>query len=56
MDLYTNWENVIINNCTFNNLCDSEAGGSLWIRDFHGLGSKDCKVLNFHFIKLLMMK
>lgn len=52
MDLYTNWENVIINNCTFNNLCDSEAGGSLWIRDFHGLGSKDCKVLNSHFYKI----
>lgn len=52
MDLYTNWENVIINNCTFNNLCDSEAGGSLWIRDFHGLGSKDCKVLNSHFFKI----
>lgn len=52
MDLYTNWENVIINNCTFNNICDSEAGGSLWIRDFHGLGSKDCKVLNSHFYKI----
>lgn len=52
MDLYTNWENVIINNCTFNNLCDSKAGGSLWIRDFHGLGSKDCKVLNSHFFKI----
>lgn len=52
MDLYTNWENVIINNCTFNNLCDSEAGGSLWIRDFHGLGSKDCKVLNSRFYKI----
>ena len=43
VDLYTHWENIVINNCTFNNTCDSNAGGSLWIRDFHGNGSKNCK-------------
>lgn len=52
MDLYTNWHNVIINRCIFNNICDSNAGGSLWIRDFHGLGSSDVKVLNSSFYKI----
>ena len=52
MDLYTNWHNVIINKCTFENTCDSNAGGSLWIRDFHGLGSSDAKVLNSSFYKI----
>lgn len=52
MDLYSNWENVIINNCSFKNLCDSEAGGSLWIRDFWQKGSKNCKVLNSTFYKI----
>lgn len=52
MDLYSNWENVIINNCSFTNLCDSEAGGSLWIRDFWQKGSKNCKVLNSTFYKI----
>lgn len=52
VDLYTHWENIVINNCTFNNTCDSNAGGSLWIRDFHGNGSKNCKVLNSKFYKI----
>ena len=52
MDLYTNWHNVIINRCSFNNVCDSNAGGSLWIRDFHGLGSSEVKVINSSFYKI----
>lgn len=52
MDLYSNWENVIINNCSFTNLCDSEAGGCLWIRDFWQKGSQDCRVLNSNFYKI----
>lgn len=51
-DCYTNWENILINNCQFENVCDAEAGGSLWIRDFHNLGSKDIKVLNSSFHKI----
>lgn len=52
LDLYQHWENVIIRGCTFTNLCDGEAGGCLWIRDFRNLGCKSCKVLNSSFYKV----
>lgn len=52
VDCYSNWKNVIINECSLENLSDSEAGGSLWIRDLYGLGSQDIKVLNSKFHKI----
>ena len=51
-DCYQGWENIIINKCKFNNLSDVEAGGSLWIRDFRNVGSKNIKVLNSSFHKM----
>lgn len=52
VDCYSNWENVIINECTLENVSDCEAGGSLWIRDLYGLGSKNIKVINSKFHKI----
>ena len=51
-DCYQGWEDIILNNCTFELLTDSEAGGSLWIRDFRNAGSKNIKVLNSYFHKI----
>lgn len=51
-DCYQGWEDIVINNCNFINLTDSNAGGSLWIRDFRNTGSKNIKVLNSYFHKI----
>lgn len=51
-DCYSNWHNVIINNCHFVNLCDNEEGGGIWIRDLHGKGSDNIKVLQSDFYKI----
>ena len=51
-DAYSGWQNVIINNCTFLNLCDNEAGGGIWIRDLYNQGSSNLKLLNSNFRKI----
>lgn len=51
-DCYQGWSNIIINKCEFHNLSDTDAGGSLWIRDFRNVGSKNIKVLNSSFHKM----
>lgn len=51
-DCYSNWHNVIINNCHFVNLCDNEDGGGIWIRDLHGKGSDNIKVIQSEFYKI----
>lgn len=51
-DCYSNWHNIIINQCNFVNLCDNEEGGGLWIRDLQNKGSKNIKVLQSNFRKI----
>ena len=52
IDCYSDWHNIIINNCTFTNYCDCEEGGGMWIRDLHNKGCDNIKVVNSSFTKV----
>ena len=46
IDLYSNWHNVLVENCNLYLAHDGSAGGCIWIRDFHKRGVSDVTFKN----------